>query len=145
MACLMSARRAGLDIRGLVAMFWSLFRDLQAGEPRDGCRGMRRPSEGSALDDYTVERFDADLAMGKYTSIGSYPLFFLTHDGAALSVDAAREHADEIRDAIRNPDPDHSGWRVVGHDVNWEDPNLFCDVTGERIESAYAESDSGSG
>jgi hypothetical protein len=32
-----------------------------------------------------------------------------------------------------------SGWRIVAYDVNWEDADLTCDHTGEKIESAYAE------
>jgi hypothetical protein len=28
---------------------------------------------------------------------------------------------------------------VEALDVNWEDPDLFCDHCGNRIESAYAE------
>ena len=31
------------------------------------------------------------------------------------------------------------GWHIAGADINWEDPDLYCDHTGERIESAYAE------
>jgi hypothetical protein len=30
----------------------------------------------------------------------------------------------------------------VALEANWEDPDLFCDHCGDRIESAYAESDS---
>ena len=32
---------------------------------------------------------------------------------------------------------------ITGGDVNWEDPDLWCDC-GERIESAYAEPDESS-
>ena len=31
------------------------------------------------------------------------------------------------------------GWQLVAIEVNWEDPELFCDHCGSRIESAYAE------
>lgn len=74
---------------------------------------------------------------GKYTSYGCYPLFFLTSDGATLSHDAVRANYAAIVQSIRENLDD--GWRVVAHDVNWEDPELYCDDTGERIESAYAE------
>jgi hypothetical protein len=33
----------------------------------------------------------------------------------------------------------NDGWRVVACDTNWEDGELYCDHSGERIESAYAE------
>lgn len=89
--------------------------------------------------DMTVEEFDEAIAGHKYTSVGSYPLFFITKDGEALSFDTAKAEADQIREAIR--DEDNSGWRVVAVDVNWEDPELYDSHSGERIESAYAEDD----
>ena len=74
---------------------------------------------------------------GPFSSYGCYPLFFLTSDGEALSHAAVRANYAAIVAAIR--EDLHDGWRVVGHDVNWEDPELFCADTGARIESAYAE------
>lgn len=74
---------------------------------------------------------------GRYTSRGCYPLYFVTSDGEALSHDAVRDNYRAIVQSIRG---DHNdGWRVIAVDVNWEDPELFCADTGERIESAYAE------
>jgi len=35
----------------------------------------------------------------------------------------------------------YNGWKVIGHDVNWEDPWLTCDHCEAYIESAYAERD----
>jgi hypothetical protein len=77
------------------------------------------------------------IRSGAYTFPGCYPLFFITSDGAALSFEAARANLRSIFDSMRNRIND--GWRVVGYDVNWEDPALYCDHTGKRIESAYAE------
>jgi hypothetical protein len=74
---------------------------------------------------------------GQFSSVGSYPLFFVTHDGEALSWKAVRENYRQIVSAVREGSND--GWRVVAHDVNWEDPALFCADSGERIPSAYAE------
>lgn len=96
-----------------------------------------RSNPVSAHQDMTVDEFDKELQTGKYAWPGGYPKYFVTADGGALSFDAAKEEADQIRDAIR--DNDNSGWRVIGVDINWEDPDLICDHTGERIESAYAE------
>lgn len=87
---------------------------------------------------YTVKDFEADLEHGPYAWPGGYPCFFITSDGAALSFEAALAMADEIREAIRN-DERSSGWRVEAMAINWEDDSLFCDHTGRRIESAYAE------
>lgn len=86
----------------------------------------------------TVADFNAALKEGPYTSIGSYPIFFITADGGALAYKTAKENADYIKDAIKTNDK-HSGWRVIGADINWEDPELYDSDTGERIESAYAE------
>lgn len=74
---------------------------------------------------------------GKYSSHGCYPMFFITSAGGALSHDAVRENYMQIARAVRSGTND--GWRVVAHDVNWEDSELYCDHTGERIESAYNE------
>jgi hypothetical protein len=85
----------------------------------------------------TVHEFLESLRGGKYTSVGSYPKFWLASDGETLSYEACRENVWRIARAIR--DNDNSGWRVVGCDANWEDPEMYCAHTGERIESAYAD------
>ena len=51
-----------------------------------------------------------------------YPLFYYVRS-SVLCADCARKVFDEIDD-----------WNT-----NWEDPGLFCDDCGARIESAYAE------
>lgn len=86
----------------------------------------------------TVAEFDAALKQGKYTSVGSYPLFFMNAEGDALSWSAANKHRGLVRAALKHPGSNRQ-WEVVAHGVNWEDPNLFCSHTDKRIESAYAE------
>jgi len=88
---------------------------------------------------YTADNFVRDLAE-PYAWPGGYPRYFITADGGALSYAAAETERRLIRRAIRTNDT-RSGWRVVACDVNWEDPDLYCDHTGARIESAYAEDD----
>lgn len=83
--------------------------------------------------------FGRALKTGPYTFPGCYPVYFITSDGAALSFDAARREAKLICAAIRERSRD--GWRVMAVAVNWEDPALYCDHSGKRIESAYAEDD----
>lgn len=80
--------------------------------------------------------FNKALAAGKYAWPGGYPIFFITVDGGALSFDAAIENADLIRDAVITQDT-NSGWCVCAAAVNWEDSDLVCDHTGNKIESAY--------
>ena len=77
------------------------------------------------------------LRAGKYTWPGCYPLYFITSDGAALSFEAVRENLRSVLWSIKNQVND--GWRVVQADVNWEDGELTCDHTNEKIESAYSE------
>jgi len=83
---------------------------------------------------YTADKFSLDLAE-PYAWPGGYPRFFITSDGAALSHAAAKQNKSLIRRAIRTNS--NCGWRVVGCDINWEDSELYCDHSGERIESAY--------
>ena len=84
----------------------------------------------------TVQDFGRALRAGPYTSVGCYPVFFLTADGDTLSfVDAWDNRADVVRAILDGSDPQ---WRVVGVDVNWES-ELHSAHSYARIESAYAE------
>jgi len=93
------------------------------------------------MDIRTVADFEAALANGPYTSLGSYPVYFVTANNTALSFKNAKRNAGKIKRAIEKQRDD--GWRVTGIDVNWEDPEFYDDENGERIESAYAEDRAG--
>lgn len=93
------------------------------------------------MDIRTVADFETALASGPYTSVGSYPVYFVTAGNTALSFKNAKKHAGQIKRAIKDRRED--GWRVTGVDVNWEDPAFYDDESGERIESAYAEDRAG--
>lgn len=69
-----------------------------------------------------------DGRLYKYSSVGCYPLVYLTPDLKVMCSECA---SDEMYSEDGPNDAD----------ANWEDPELFCDVCGERIESAYAEDD----
>jgi hypothetical protein len=84
----------------------------------------------------TIREFLESLRDGKYAH-GGYPKFWLCSDGGELSYAACKANCGRIARAIR--DQDSSGWRVVACDVNWEDADMRCAHTNERIESAYAE------
>ncbi len=84
----------------------------------------------------TVAWFLGTLADGKYAD-GGYPKFWLASDGETLSYETCRANCAQIARAIR--DGSNGGWRVIGCDVNWEDPEMFCADTGKRIERVYAE------
>lgn len=85
----------------------------------------------------TISDFRAAARQGAYTFPGGYPLFYITSDGATLSVEAVKSERRQIIDSIAN---DHNdGWRVVALGINYEDQNLYCDHTGEPIPSAHGE------
>lgn len=120
---------------------WSRKPALRYGYRQPMMRGMTQvPTwESDALK--ALQMVKAALRQGAYTDLGGYPLYFITRDGAALSFEAAREQ-------FRNVVWDHlnhtsTGWRIDGLAVNYEDADLFCDHTGKRIPSAYAEVEEG--
>jgi hypothetical protein len=85
---------------------------------------------------YKISDLKAALRNGPYAWPGGYPLYFVAGDGEAMSFDAVRGNFREICRAMLcqwgNRD-----WRIVGHEINWENEDLYCAHTGERIESAY--------
>jgi hypothetical protein len=85
---------------------------------------------------YTISQFRKDVRT-PYAWPGGYPTYFVMSDGAALSIKAAKANRRNILEAIQ--DNLNDGWRVIGLDVNWEDHDLYCDDTGEKIESAYGD------
>jgi hypothetical protein len=72
-------------------------------------------------------------AVLKFTSVGGYPLYYITANGGVLSPEAVEENVDLCRD------PSDPQWHVIGADINWDKPRLQCHHTGSRIESAYPE------
>jgi len=85
----------------------------------------------------SVADLKATLRAGPYAWPGGYPLYFITSDGGALSFDSVRAELCQVIYSIRHQIDD--GWRVVGCDANYEDTDLYCDHSGERIESAHEE------
>jgi len=85
----------------------------------------------------TTKDLKTALRNGQWVWPGGYPLYFITSDGAALSFDAVRSEYRQVINAVRHRLND--GWRVVAVDINYEDSDLYCDHTGQRIESAYGD------
>jgi hypothetical protein len=75
-----------------------------------------------------------DLAAHPYSLVGGYPLYAVTSDGGVLCSHCCATERTSIALTTGS-----DGWCVVTIDANWEDPALYCDHCGERIESAYAE------
>jgi hypothetical protein len=85
----------------------------------------------------TTKDLKTALRNGQWAWPGGYPLYFITSDGAALSFDAVRSEYRQVINSIRHRLND--GWRVVAVDINYEDSGLYCDNTGQRIQSAYGD------
>lgn len=90
---------------------------------------------------YSRKDLARDLREGPYTSLGGYPKFFVSRDGCTLSFKTVLEHAKLCLRATGQAKPalEDLQWAIYGADINWEDPDLYCEHSGERIPSAYAE------
>ena len=74
-----------------------------------------------------------------HTSIGSYPILYLTADGGCLCPACANgENGSEASE-----DSDDPAFRIVRADVYWEGPPTGCDHCYADIESAYGNPDEG--
>lgn len=103
-------------------------------------RPLRPVYSGSYSTIQNTHKLRAALRYGEYTDMGGYPLYFITTDGCALSFDSVRRNLRLVTNSVRHDYQD--GWGVVAVEVNWEDADLYCEHSGERIPSAYAEPDS---
>jgi len=72
----------------------------------------------------------ADGKFRAFTSIGSYPMFYLTKDGGVLCAECATSDG-------QTTDPHDPQWYLVGADIHWEGEPLTCDHCNAEIESAY--------
>jgi len=79
-------------------------------------------------------RLRDQLIESPYSWPGGYPMFAVTHDGAALCPKCCQTESRSIGTTYGT-----DGWAITGLAINYEDPDLYCDHCGDRIESAYAE------
>lgn len=84
-----------------------------------------------------LSEFRSAVRQGKYAWPGGYPLHFVCNDGGILCCKCVKVERRNIIESIARKSGD--GWRVVGIDVNWEDPHMECEHCGDKIESAYAD------
>lgn len=88
----------------------------------------------------TIGDFRRAVRMGPYAWPGGYPLYWVLGDGGALKWDQCkdrfvrREMLTALRDTHRSDQ-----WRPVAVEINYEDADLYCDHTSERIECAYGD------
>jgi hypothetical protein len=86
----------------------------------------------------TTASLKTALRNGKYAWPGGYPIYFIASDGEALSFDSVKENYREVLYAMKHFG-DFSGWNVVAWAINWDDEDLTCAHSGDKIESAYGE------
>jgi len=84
----------------------------------------------------TVHDFRRAVRHGPYAWPGGYPCYFVMSDGEALSFAAAKAETRNILVALATPQL-RDDWAPVALEVNWEDNDLHCAHTNERIPSAY--------
>ena len=85
----------------------------------------------------SVSAFRRAVRNGPYAWPGGYPCYWLMADGYAVKFDVACTERRRMLEALHNGNDDE--WRPIALEINWEDASLYCEHTGERIESAYAE------
>jgi len=88
----------------------------------------------------TAAELKATLRAGAYAWPGAYQMYFVTSDGAALSFESVRAELRAVLASISSGTND--GWRVVACQINYEDSDLACDHSGERIPAAYGDDSS---
>lgn len=64
-------------------------------------------------------------------------MYFLASDMEPLSFESVQENWRQIVSAHLTGC--NADWLMAGVEVNWEDADLYCTHSGERIPSAYAE------
>lgn len=90
----------------------------------------------------SISDFRRAVRNGPYAWPGGYPCYWIMSDGAACAFSVAKDERRNMLEAIADYQQDKresSGWRPVALEINWEDGDLYCDHTGKRIESAYAD------
>lgn len=85
----------------------------------------------------SISDFRRAVRNGPYAWPGGYPLYWIMSDGAAVAFDVARVSWEGRRMLEALLDNANDGWRPIALEINWEDTELYCEHTGERIPSAY--------
>jgi hypothetical protein len=77
----------------------------------------------------------ATLRAGQYAWPGGYQMYFISNDGYAVSFNGVlsdfRTQLAQVKGKALN--------RIVAVDINYEDTDLYCDITGELIPASYGE------
>jgi hypothetical protein len=96
---------------------------------------MKKPLSKEGFDNFVKQ---------KYAWPGGYTMYLTMSDGEPLSHSSAMENYDLIARAIERDDRE-SAWFPLGLEVNWEDGNLYCVHSNEKIEPIYGDDGDGDG
>lgn len=83
----------------------------------------------------SVSDFRKAMRVGPYAFPGGYPTYFIMKDGSTVSYQAAKKivprklSKNNIREMLVDI--------PIALEINWEDNELYCEMTNERIPSAY--------
>lgn len=78
-----------------------------------------------------------DGRLWAFTSVGSYPIVYMTRDGGTLCPACA--NGENGSEATENHED--AQWDIVQSGVYWEGPPLQCDHCYTDIDSAYGDPD----
>jgi len=85
----------------------------------------------------TTQHLKDALRNGEFAWPGGYQMYFICEDGEALSFAAARANLRLCLHAKAYPQYRERQWAIIAVEINWEDAELTCADTGERIPPAY--------
>lgn len=85
----------------------------------------------------------AELVEGQWAWPGGYPKYFILADGETASYAGIQAEIENVARACASVDRRsfYRQWLPVAVDINYEDDNLFCCITNDRIPSAYSENE----
>ena len=72
---------------------------------------------------------------------GGYAKYFIMADGGAACFAGAKKEQKTILKAFADKDKGHEDkqWIPVAVDINWENDEMICDITGKIIEPEYSD------
>ena len=85
----------------------------------------------------SISDFRKAVRLGPYAWPGGYPLYWIMSDGEAIKWSVCKNERRNMLEALARKD--QSGWRPIAFDINYEDNDLYCAHTGDKIESAYGD------
>ncbi len=80
-------------------------------------------------------KVDASKPVPTVAFPGLYPIYYIMRDCAALCPECVNDNLTLCADT------DNDNWCVEMSDINWENPELYCENCDCRIPSAYADNE----